>query len=200
VPPSLVLTLRDTTPAQNPDLWLSAIGELEHRINAIKNRGEVIEGLRARALAQLPPFLLSLLRPLKSPSTGLSTNLPVLQTSLLLKYQPFYTFLLHQSPRLAKQVERGYVNAARAYYETGMRRYIRALGTIKARTVEKVDLIGAVSDGTAQASMGVSSSTVSPDLEGDVVLAYMADDKDYVSALYRKANDSESLSRLCTAR
>jgi hypothetical protein len=123
----------------------------------------------------------------------LSTNLAVLQTSLLLKYQPFYAFLVRQSPRIAKQVERGYVNAARAYYETGMRRYTRALGVIRARTVEKVELMGVISTEAARdvlsGSMGGLQGVYDRlkyaelDSEGDagVVLAYMADEKEYVS-------------------
>jgi hypothetical protein len=121
-------------------MWLEAVPALEDRLMTLKSRGKVkaaqdlgniLEGLRSKAIAQIPPFLLSLLKPLKSASTGLSTNLPVLQSSLLLKYQPFYGFLQRQAPSVAKQVERGYVNAARAYYETGMRRYARSLGVVK---------------------------------------------------------------------
>ena len=154
----------------------------------------VIDGLRISALTHLPPFLLSLIRPLRSATTGLSTNLAVLQTSLLLKYQPFYAFLYRQSPRLAKQVERGYVNAARSYYETGMRRYVRALGVIKARTVERSDLLGVVSSEAAQAVLSKTPVGIQQayerlkyaelDVDGEagaVVLAYMADDKDFVS-------------------
>lgn len=103
-------------------------------------------------------------------------------------------FLLRQSPRLAKQVERGYVNAARAYYETGMRRYARALSQIKLRTVEKSDLIGVVSTEAAQAVLDKTSEGVKQaydrlkyanlNLEGEsgsVILAYMADEKELVS-------------------
>ena len=172
----------------------------------------VVEGLRVKALTQLPPFLLALIRPLKSASTGLSTNLAVLQTTLLLKYQPFYTFLYRQSPRLAKQVERGYINAARAYYETGMRRYARALGQIKSRTVEKSDLIGVVSSEAAQAVLsntptGVKQayerlrySELDVEGEGGVVLAYMADDKDYVRAMTGTADGSALPSKRSSAR
>jgi hypothetical protein len=205
LPPSLVLTIRDTTPAQNSDLWLSAVIQLEEKmtamdtgakIKAYQETQQIIDGLRLRALTQLPPFLLSLIRPLRSASTGLSTNLAVLQTSLLLKYQPFYAFLFRQSPRLAKQVERGYVNAARAYYETGMRRYARALGQIKARTTEKSEMIGVVSSDAAQAVLNKTPPGVQQaydrlryadlDIEGEsgaVVLAYMVDDKEFVSGL-----------------
>nr|XP_031864063.1 uncharacterized protein CI109_000707 [Kwoniella shandongensis]KAA5531135.1 hypothetical protein CI109_000707 [Kwoniella shandongensis] len=207
LPPALVLTLRDTLPAQNPDLWLSAITQLDEKLTTIKARHNkvkavhelepIIEGLKVRALNGLPPFLLSLIRPLRSASKGLSTNLAVLQTSMLLKYQPFYAFLLRQSPKIAKQVERGYVNAARSYYETGMRRYARALGQIKARTVEKAELIGVVSSDAAQAVLNKTPSSIQKayerlkyaDLEeGSVVLAYMVDDKEYrapVEALFR---------------
>ena len=166
------------------------------KIKAYQETQQIIDGLRLRALTQLPPFLLSLIRPLRSASTGLSTNLAVLQTSLLLKYQPFYAFLFRQSPRLAKQVERGYVNAARAYYETGMRRYARALGQIKARTTEKSEMIGVVSSDAAQAVLNKTPPGVQQaydrlryadlDIEGEsgaVVLAYMVDDKEFVSGL-----------------
>lgn len=195
LPPSLVLALRDTQPSANPDLWLEAITQLDEKITAIKSRGKVrashemesiIDGLRLNAITQLPPFLLSLIRPLKSASKGLSTNLAVLQTSLLLKYQPFYAFLLRQSPKTAKQVERGYVNAARGYYETALRRYTRALALIKARTVEKTELIGSATsevgvNGFKEVYERLKYADIDVDDEGGAILAYMADDKDYVS-------------------
>jgi hypothetical protein len=177
IPPELVLALRDTQPSDNPDLWLSGIAQLDAKIQLCQSRGKVaatlemktvIDGLRAKALAQLPPFLLSLIRPLRSPNKGLSTNLAVLQTSLLLKYQPFYAFLVANGPHIAKQVERGYVNAARSYYETALRRYTRALTTVKARTVD--------------------NDTINLDyaeIEGAAVLLYMADDKDFVSRVLK---------------
>lgn len=146
----------------------------------------IIEGLRLCALTQLPPFLLSLIRPLRSASKGLSTNLAVLQTSLLLKYQPFYAFLVKQSPKLAKQVERGYVNAARSYYETALRRYTRALGVIKARTVEKTELIGSATSevgvkGYEDVYKRLKYADIDVEEEGGTILAYMADEKEYVS-------------------
>jgi hypothetical protein len=217
LPPALVLTLRDTLPSSNPDLWLTSISQLERHINAIRSRPDIrsrkdldpiVDALRTKALTALPPFLLSLIRPLRSSSTGLSSNLAVLQTSLLLKYQPFYAFLLRQSPRIAKQVERGYVNAARAYYETGMRRYTRALGVIRARSPEKSDLIGVVSSEAARESLTGSGGLLQGsydrlkyaelDVEDDagVVLAYMADEKDYVGILHH--NSLATLTLVCS--
>lgn len=158
-------------------------------MRAVKEVEPIIEGLTIKALHVLPPFLLSLIKPLKSASKGLSTNMGVLQTGVLLKYQPFYAFLLKQAPRLAKQVERGYVNAARAYYETGFRRYARALGQIRARTVEKNDLIGVVSSEAAAAILSGTQEGMKQAYErlkfaevdeGAVVLAYMVDDKELV--------------------
>lgn len=164
------------------------------RVKAAHEMESTIEGLRIKALTQLPSFLLSLIRPLRSASTGLSTNLAVLQTSLLLKYQPFYAFVLRQSPKMAKQVERGYVNAARAYYETGMRRYARALGVIRSRTTDKSELIGVVSSDAALEVLEKTQPGVQEayerlkyaqlDMEGaeaQVTLAYMADNKELVS-------------------
>ena len=172
LPPKCVTTIRDTSPSQRPDDWLSAIALLEEKRTAIKVRGKVraagdastsLDGLVSKALSQLPPFLLQLIRPLRSSSSGLSTNLAVLQTSILLKYRPFYSFLLRESPNLAKTVERGYVNAARSYYETGMRRYVRALGQIRREGGEYDGLQFAEEDGVA-------------------ILGYMADDKAFVSS------------------
>ncbi len=198
IPTSLVLTIRDTEPSANPQMWLQAIAELEEKMTAVKARGgkvkgareleSLVEALALKALHSLPPFLLTLIRPLRSSSKGLSTNLAVMQTSLLLKYQPFYAFLLRQSPRHAKQVERGYVNAARAYFETGIRRYARALGTIKARAPDKPDLIGTVSaedlatgDKTPPSIKAMYERLQYAELDGEgeantVVLAYQADD------------------------
>lgn len=206
-----MLTIRDTEPSANPTLWLQAIAELEDKMVAVKSRGSkvkaarelesVIEGLSLKAMNALPPFLLTLIRPLRSASKGLSTNLAVMQTSLLLKYQPFYAFLFRQSPRHAKQVERGYANAARAYYETGMRRYARALTQVRARVVEKHELVGVVSSEEAAASTGKTLASVKQmyerlqfadlDIDGDagaVILAYMVDDKELtvpIEALFR---------------
>lgn len=206
-----MLTIRDTEPSANPALWLQAVAELEDKMVAVKSRGSkvkaarelegVIEGLSLKAMHALPPFLLTLIRPLRSASKGLSTNLAVMQTSLLLKYQPFYAFLHRQSPQHAKQVERGYVNAVRAYYETGMRRYARALTQIRTRVVEKPDLVGVVSAEEAAAAAGKTPQAIKQmysrlqfaelDIEGDsgaVILAYMADDKELavpIEALFR---------------
>lgn len=189
IPPALVLTIRDTLPAQNPDLWLTAISQLDDKIQICQSRGKVaaaqemesvIDGLRAKALIQLPPFLLSLIRPLRSASKGISTNLAVLQTSLLLKYQPFYAFLLRNSPKTAKQVERGYVIAARSYYETALRRYTRALAVIKARTADNDT---------------INLQYAKVEEEGEAVLLYMADDKDFVSAHRAKLTEASPSGR-----
>ncbi|OCF57526.1 hypothetical protein L486_04984 [Kwoniella mangroviensis CBS 10435] len=199
LPPSLVLTLRDTLPAQNPDLWLSAIIQFDSKIQLISSRSSkvkavqelspIIEGLKLKALNVLPPFLLGLIKPLKSASKGLSTNLAVLQTSLLLKYQPFYQFLLKNSPKIAKQVERGYVTSARSYYETGFRRYARSLGMIKSRINEKQELIGNSSSNMEKPEDRLRFKDL--DVEGEdaaVILGYMADEKDFkapIEALFR---------------
>ena len=167
---------------------------------------EIINPLVLRALHLLPPFLLSLIKPLRSPSKGLSTNLAILQSNLLLKYQPFYAFLLRHAPKLAKQVERGYVNAARSYYETAFRRYTRALGLVKARN-DGPGLVGGVGKAVEYASTAVGATKAPPSapipvkeidpLEGikyalkpedggaggDVVLMYQAEEKDFVSSL-----------------
>lgn len=70
--------------------------------------------------------------------TSVTTNLQVLQTSVLLPHhQPLYAFLARQMPRIAIDVQRAYVAAARLFFETGFRRYARALGQIHKRGYKK---------------------------------------------------------------
>lgn len=76
---------------------------------------------------------MNLLRPL---SATISTNLPVLQTSILLKYAPLWAFLSRHSPGIAAEFKRAYVWRARGYHETGFRRYARTLGEVAKRWVE----------------------------------------------------------------
>jgi hypothetical protein len=65
---------------------------------------------------------------------SVSTNLQVLQTSILLPHhQPLYAFLARQMPRVAIDVQRAYVSAARLYFETGFRRYARSLTQVGKR-------------------------------------------------------------------
>lgn len=66
----------------------------------------------------------------------MTTNMQVLQTSVLLKYRPLYEFLQNNAEDVAKEIQRSYVAAVRVYYETGFRRYIRSLGWIKASNFE----------------------------------------------------------------
>lgn len=61
----------------------------------------------------------------------MTTNVQVLQTAILLKYRPLYAFLQTQATDVATEIQRAYVAAARVHYETGFRRYIRALGTVR---------------------------------------------------------------------
>jgi hypothetical protein len=64
----------------------------------------------------------------------MSTNMQVLQTSVLLKYRSLFAYLQRRHPNVSTELQRAYTGAARTYYETGFRRYIRNLTTIKVRT------------------------------------------------------------------
>jgi hypothetical protein len=61
----------------------------------------------------------------------MTTNVQVLQTAILIKYKPLFSFLQTQALDVATEFQRAYVAAARVYYETGFRRYIRSLGVVK---------------------------------------------------------------------
>lgn len=125
----------------------------------------------------------------------------VLQTSIFLKYRPLFTFLQRHASSVANELQRAYVGAARTYYETGFRRYIRSLGYVKvlcslnkaiqshihgcqARAVENADLI------TAGAGEAKEDADVDFDRLGNsringpnIVLTHIAEDKSYVSIL-----------------
>lgn len=151
ISPSLAKTILDTDVG---DSWLSIIPEFEHRLKTLNARkrvkaardlAEVAEGLRIVVSYRFPTwafllmyqiqtatkiraFFLLIIQPIKA---NMSTNMQVLQTSILIKYRPLYEFLQSQAQDVAREIQRAYVAAARVYYETGFRRYTRILGWVK---------------------------------------------------------------------
>ncbi|KAE8203376.1 hypothetical protein CF328_g1688, partial [Tilletia controversa] len=161
--PGLVNLIFDTEPDAS---WPAAIGELENvlaatasafpaslpssssstqngsssssssapaEMKAIKEARDVAEGCRVMAATKIRPALLA---PLNSVRSSVTTNLQVLQSSILLAqhYRPLYAFLARQASRVSIDIQRAYVAAARLYFETGFRRYTRALTTIRNRS------------------------------------------------------------------
>ncbi|KAI0939262.1 hypothetical protein AcV5_000731 [Taiwanofungus camphoratus] len=192
IPPPLAKLILDTNVGEP---WISAISEFEGRLNALKVRArvkaardlaEVAEGLRIVAATKLRAFFLALLQPIR---TSMTTNMQVVQTSVFLKYRPLFMFLQHHAPTVANEVQRAYVGAARTYFETGFRRYIRSLGWLKARTVEKAETIVSGAGETNQ-DMEVNIDRLAhARIDGPgVTLAYMVDDKSHrepIEALFR---------------
>ncbi|KAJ6539496.1 Sac2 family-domain-containing protein [Mycena capillaripes] len=188
IPPHLATLILDSDVGES---WILAIEEFERRLDTAKGRarvkaardlGEVTEGLRIVAATKLRAFFFALFQPIRS---NVTTNMQVMQTSVLLKYKPLFAFLQRQAPNVAQEIQRSYIGAARVYYETGFRRYARSLGWIKARTVEKFETIV-----LSERDMAVDPERLAySKIEGPgVTLAYMADDKAYkvpVEALVR---------------
>jgi vacuolar protein sorting-associated protein 52 len=82
-----------------------------------------------KTVTKIRTHFLSLLQPIR---TSLTTNLQILQSSLFLnKYLPLYRFLQRNAAATAEEIKVGYINCAKQYYETGMRRYTRSLGWIR---------------------------------------------------------------------
>jgi hypothetical protein len=81
----------------------------------------------SQAITSLRQFLLNMLKPIRA---SVKTNIHIIQSSILLKYLPFFHFLKRQAPKIAAEVQRAYVVSARAYYETCFRRYARAMSQI----------------------------------------------------------------------
>ena len=86
-----------------------------------------------KATGKIRAFFLAILKPIKS---SMTTNMQVIQTSVLLKYRPLYTFLQRRAPNVASEFQKSYIAAARVYYETGFRRYTRSLSWIKVDSEE----------------------------------------------------------------
>ncbi|PPQ77350.1 hypothetical protein CVT25_010932, partial [Psilocybe cyanescens] len=188
VPPSLASIILDTNVGEP---WIDAIFDFERRITTTKARsrvkaardlGEVVEGLRIVAATKLRAFFQALFLPIRS---SVTTNMQVIQTSVLLKYNSLFGFLQRQAPAVATELQRAYVGAARLYYETGFRRYARTLGVVKTRTVEKFEsLVNMHSEPNIDLTRLQHAKIDGP----GVTLAYMADDKSYkesVEALLR---------------
>lgn len=89
-----------------------------------------------KVATKLRAYFLALLQPIR---TNMSTNMQVLQTSVLLKYQPLFAFLQRNAADVANEIQRAYAGAARTYYETGFRRYIRSLNSARASPLICVD-------------------------------------------------------------
>ncbi|KAJ7228512.1 vacuolar sorting protein [Mycena pura] len=181
IPPQLATLILDSDVGES---WIFPIEDFERRLDAAKGRsrvkaardlGEVTEGLRIVAATKLRAFFFALFQPIR---TNVTTNMQVVQTSVLLKYRPLFAFLQRQAPNVAHELQRSYIAAARVYYETGFRRYARSLGWIKSRTIEKPETIVPSERG---ADMVVDPGRLEhAKIEGlGVTLAYMADDKAY---------------------
>lgn len=185
IPPTLAKLILDS-PVGEP--WIDAIVDFERRLETTKARsrvkaardlGEVAEGLRIVAATKLRSFFLALFQPIRG---NVTTNMQVIQTSVLLKYSGLFAFLQRQASNVAHEVQRSYVGAARVYYETGFRRYARSLGWIKARSVEKNESILS-SEREKDLHVDVQRLEYSK-IEGpSITLAYMADDKTHKEPL-----------------
>lgn len=81
-----------------------------------------------QAATKIRVFFLGLFQPIRS---SVTTNMQVIQTSVLLKYVSLFAFLQRQAPAVANEVQRSYIGVARLYYETGFRRYSRSLSVVK---------------------------------------------------------------------
>lgn len=88
-----------------------------------------------KATGKIRGFFMAILKPIKS---SMTTNMQVIQTSVLLKYRPLYAFLQRRAANVALEFQKSYIAAARVYYETGFRRYTRSLSWIKVNPRESL--------------------------------------------------------------
>lgn len=189
IAPSLATTILDTNVGEP---WIEAIEEFEQRlitsrartrVKAARDLGDVAEGLRIVAATKLRGFFLALFQPIRG---SVTTNMQVVQTSVLLKYSSLFAFLQRQAPAVANELQRAYVGAARLYYETGFRRYSRSLSYVKSRGAEKFEPIVSIDERDSDMNL-LRLQHAKMDGPG-VTLAFMADNKNHrepVEALFR---------------
>ncbi|KAG6903492.1 hypothetical protein C0995_005515 [Termitomyces sp. Mi166 len=198
IPPALATLILDS-PVGEP--WIEGIEDFERRLVTIKARsrvkaardlGEVAEGLRIVAATKLRGFFLALFQPIRS---NVTTNMQVIQTSVLSKYNGLFAFLQRQAPNVAHEVQRSYVAAARVYYETGFRRYARSLTWIKARFVEKHQTI-VVSEREKDLQVDLERLAFAKIVGPGVTLGYMADDKSHDRQLTELGSKKEPVEAL----
>ncbi|TFY83941.1 hypothetical protein EWM64_g58 [Hericium alpestre] len=176
IPPPMATIILDTSVDET---WIPAVENFECRLEVLKARsrvkaardlGEVAEGLRIVAATKLRAFFMALLQPIK---TSMTTNMQ------------------RQAPNVAQEVQKAYIGAARTYYETGFRRYMRSLGWIKVRNIEKADtIVAATSTPEKSAEIEIERLGYARIAGPGVTLTYMADDKTYTQ-------DVEALLRSC---
>lgn len=131
----------------------------------------------------------------------------VIQTSVLLKYKSLFGFIQNYAPNVAQELQRAYTGAARTYYETGFRRYIRSLGWIKVRSSCEFLHEGQLTRVQARSPDKPETITAAPapgenpavdverlghaQIDGpSVTLAYMGDDKTHVSPYFSHTSKS----------
>ncbi|KAK4704423.1 vacuolar protein sorting-associated protein 52, partial [Phenoliferia sp. Uapishka_3] len=97
------------------------------------------------AAQKILAYFLSLLKPF---TTAVTDSLGELQNEVLLPSKPLFDFLRRHAARQAHEFQKSYVSTIRWYYETGFRRYIRALEKMRIRGMEKNEPIGEVTLGS----------------------------------------------------
>lgn len=186
IPPALVLTILDTEVGES---WIPVIDDFEGRLGTLEVRarvkaardlGDISEGLRIVAATKLRAFFLALLHPIKD---SVTTNVQVLQSSVYVKYRSLFSFLQRKAEPVAKEIQDSYIAAARTYYETAFRRYIRSLGWLRSKVTEKFEALVSLSvhqDGSRLDHERLAYAKIDG---SSVILAYMADDKTHKEPL-----------------
>ncbi|BGP04589.1 Vacuolar protein sorting-associated protein 52 [Rhodotorula toruloides] len=174
ISPSLITTVLETDVIA--ETWIPAVQELDAKLGAIrggarvdsrKSLDEAAEALRVAASSKILAHLVSLLKPY---TTSVQPSLPSLHTTLL-RLKPLFDFLRRHAARQAHEFQKAYVQTTRWFYETGFRRYVRALegvrtskAAISAATNEPIGSVSSSADALAllnQRRTAPSSSSTS---------------------------------------
>ena len=192
--PSVVRTVLHTPIDEDVHAWVRAVRAIEAQLRLLNAAGvegapagtavaqvrAVAEQAKTQAVAKIRPHLLALLQPIR---TSVATTLPILQFSVLLPHnQPLYQFLAAHAPRAAVEVQLAYVNAARLYYETAFRRYVRELKRILPRWHETTGSVAGAVRGAPSFPAERLQFARPHTASAPVVLAYMSEDAAFRAA------------------
>lgn len=149
-----------------------AVGELEKVADGLRNTVRLLYAamrtvlfctdwsfgrFHLQATTKIRAHLLNLLRPL---SASVTANVPILQTSIILRHRPLYLFLYRQNRPVALEIRRAYVWRARGYFETGFRRFARNVGLV-AVSISLGELAGEATDSRHESLCRLATPTPS---------------------------------------
>lgn len=146
IPPTTVSVISE---GPLDESWIRALRELEFRtaIIAKKQAGSIkaaedirplLDDLKAKAVERIRDFIVAQIKALRSPNI----NAQIIQQQTFVRYRDLYAFLARNSPVLAEEIGRAYINTMKWYYTSNFTRYQQALDKLSIHTIDQNEVLG----------------------------------------------------------